>query len=394
MKIAKKNDIKKFYKKQKSLNLLIPELIDTSKSLSQEIKTRMKLRSMLSEFDSKASNELNFFINESNRRRLDSKFGIQIEKLLLNSKNRSLKEAYKIINDYCYRNVEIQKERETMQKKTTKNLHKNILKMIYKIKGINLNIKNKTNSNNDIKSEVSYRSDNNILSEREKLKLDSLEIQKVLNEDVQKIKNSILKYKNSLTTLKVKDKNSLLNLTPEEIYFERKKIKFELPSIKLLNFKKYVPPIKIIKPVNKQEIINKNKLMQYSKSVNNLICTRGEKKLENEEEMDIDPNTNNGIVLENAIKVFDSEKIYDNKSKEIENDLNINQIPNVSIYENIISNKFKQKKTNINKYINDYQKFLRMSKLEKTNVKIFRSLLKIYNYEKNNLFKHKRGMSY
>ena len=293
MKVIKEYGIKKTVKKRKNINLLVPEFISTSKSLSQEIKTRMRLHSLLSELDLKSSNELNFFINESNRRRLDSKFGIKVQKLLMNSKFRSLKEANKIINDYFYRNSEVQKEREMMQKKTTENLRKSLLDVIYKIKGVYLNKKIKihnTNTSDYNKSELSISNDFNMLSESEKLKLNTLEIEKVLNEDVAKIKKSISKYKNSLTALKIKDKNSINYLTPEEIYSERKKIKFELPNIKLLNFKKFVEPIKIIKPEKKKNIINKNKLMQYSKSVNNLICSHGEKRLENEEERDIDPN--------------------------------------------------------------------------------------------------------
>ena len=74
---------------------LIPKLIQKSKTLSREIKNRIKLNHIFSEFETKASNQFNFFIKESEKRYLGSKYGSKIDYLLKSSQKRGKKEANK-----------------------------------------------------------------------------------------------------------------------------------------------------------------------------------------------------------------------------------------------------------------------------------------------------------
>ena len=53
--------------KSKALNILIPRLITKSNNLTKEIKNRIKLNKIFSEFENKASNNLNYFITASNQ---------------------------------------------------------------------------------------------------------------------------------------------------------------------------------------------------------------------------------------------------------------------------------------------------------------------------------------
>ena len=95
---------------------LIPKLVTNSNDLSTEIKNRIKLNHLFSEFEIKASNQFNFFIKESEKRHKGSKSGAKMDYLLKASKKRGQKEAYKILNDKFYLDKELIKERKKRTK--------------------------------------------------------------------------------------------------------------------------------------------------------------------------------------------------------------------------------------------------------------------------------------
>ena len=74
--------------KSKALNILIPRLIDKSNSLTNEIKSRIKLNKIFSEFENKASNNLNYFITASNQRYTNSKLGNDLDSLIYNTRTK------------------------------------------------------------------------------------------------------------------------------------------------------------------------------------------------------------------------------------------------------------------------------------------------------------------
>ena len=59
----------------KVLNILIPRLIDKTQHLQKEMKSRIKLNKIFSEFENKATNKLNYFIANSVKRYTCTKFG-------------------------------------------------------------------------------------------------------------------------------------------------------------------------------------------------------------------------------------------------------------------------------------------------------------------------------
>lgn len=60
-------------KESRILNNLIPKVIDQNKQMGQEMKKRIQLNRIFNEFENKASNGLNYFINESSQRYINLK---------------------------------------------------------------------------------------------------------------------------------------------------------------------------------------------------------------------------------------------------------------------------------------------------------------------------------
>ena len=54
--------------KNQAINILVPKLIDRTEHLQKEIKSRLLLNKIFSEFENKASNKLNYFIANSYKR--------------------------------------------------------------------------------------------------------------------------------------------------------------------------------------------------------------------------------------------------------------------------------------------------------------------------------------
>ena len=139
-------------KTNSNFNKLVPKLIEQSNNLTKELQYRMKLNNFFSEFESKASNQFNFFIKESRTRYLGSRSGCNLDSLIANSRKKCLKEANKIINDNFYSNNDILIEKEKMKYKTTNKMYKKFKDTLFQIKSLsstnslsNLSNKNKIN---------------------------------------------------------------------------------------------------------------------------------------------------------------------------------------------------------------------------------------------------------
>ena len=116
------NDIKE----SKIINLLIPEAINQNNQLRKEIRQRIRLNKIFNEFENKASNEFNYFINESNQRYNNLKNGHKLKNSLINSRQKNIDEAHKILQDPFYNNFDYEKEKVKMKLVKTKILNKNI----------------------------------------------------------------------------------------------------------------------------------------------------------------------------------------------------------------------------------------------------------------------------
>ena len=186
---------------------LVPKLIANSKGLSNELNNRMKSNHLFSEFEIKASNQLNFFIKESEKRHLGSKYGTKMDYILKASKRRGRKEAFKILNDNFYLDKDLLNERKKMLKKSTNEIHHNITNIINKIKGIKT-VKNFWENNNSNRSIKNCKKrikplNHEILSYKDKLILENKkkEINTMFNQDKTKMENFFDSYKTYLSNV-------------------------------------------------------------------------------------------------------------------------------------------------------------------------------------------------
>ena len=112
--------------KSRALNILIPQLISKSNNLTKEIKNRIKLNKIFSEFENKASNNFNYFISSSNQRYTNSKLGNNLESIINSTRAKNIDEATKIVNDKFYKDKNLEIEKQKMKYKSTEKIYNDI----------------------------------------------------------------------------------------------------------------------------------------------------------------------------------------------------------------------------------------------------------------------------
>ena len=253
----------------KALNILIPRLIDKNEDLQKEMKSRIKFNKIFSKFENKASNKLNYFIENSKKRYNCTKMGNDINKFLLSTCTRNLDEASKIINDKFYSDVNLEKEKQKLKFKSITKINRDIkdtfdnmripletkfsrnsnrkIKLIIKSmdnKNLTLN-KNEININND-KAVIQKDKIKNII--RKNLTTDKELITSELKKEKILIDNSIINYLNNVNkTSRLEEKE--INKTPpiqipSSTSKRKKKLNIKLPNIKLLNYQYHHTKIK------------------------------------------------------------------------------------------------------------------------------------------------------
>ena len=120
--------------KSKALNILVPSLINKTENLTQEIKTRIKLNKIFSEFENKASSKFNYFISNSNKRYNYMKLRNNLDLFLLNNRSRNDTIANNILNDRFYKDEIIEKEKQKLKYKSTLKIQKDIKETFNKMK--------------------------------------------------------------------------------------------------------------------------------------------------------------------------------------------------------------------------------------------------------------------
>ena len=390
---------------KQDFNILVPKLIEKSEDLSKEIKYRIKLNHIFSEFEAKSGNQFNFFIKESKKRYLASKCGTKIEYLLNRSKRRGKKEALKILNDDFYLNQDILDERKKMQAKSTNEIHKNITDIINEIKsvkndGLELSTKK---SRNIFRSKINLfknlNSENLFKNSQKNLNRNKNDINKLFAKEEKNVKYSFDNYKNFLKSIEP----TVKKLTEEDEsnkYKEKnnnktslkKRYNFNIPKMELLSYKKAIKHIRTKKDEDEENKINIKKLLPYSVSGKNIFP-----KLPNFNKINSFFTNNNNkdafimkstntIIVKKALEEFNSIGIYHNKNNKIINKLGIERIPSLGEYEKIIktnSNKIRLKRRNFNKRIYNNQKYKRLDLMQKIDVQIEDNINYINNFEKN-----------
>ena len=335
---------------------LIPKLIEQSNNLKNELKYRLKCNTFFSEFESKASNQFNFFIKESRARYFASRSGCNLDSLIENSKTKRLKEANKIINDDFYSQNDILSEREKMKLKTTDRMYKHFRETVSQLK--NLAKSNSCRYNmaeqkrNLKKARKKMMKKSLSKNSTEKLIKDKNDMIFLINNEKKLIKGHMDKYKDEL--------NKMMTMTnPQKYSFAHKKMFLSLPKINLLTYEKLEG--KALNP-DEEELknrVNFKKLLPYSRMGKNLgySSNHSEEKDKknafitepyinsfiNSNKVKYKGNTNE-VVLSSAKGEFDIKSRFNKKRLLIEDMLRIDDIPKLNRYETIVRNIYNRRK--------------------------------------------------
>ena len=361
--------------KNRAINILVPRLIDKTKNLQKEIKSRILLNKIFSEFENKASNKLNYFIKNSRKRYNCGKFGNNIDSFLSETERDNIKEANKIINNDFYKDSEMKLEKKKMKYKSTTKLFSDINDIFEKIKypldeKFNRNSRKQIQlilNNKDIekpKSEIQKVIINKISPKQRNIirfynqkarTTDKQVINSQLEKDQKSIQNSIDEYLNKINsqflTGRINNQNHQKIQYNLESYNNRPKIKF--PKINLLNY--YNQLNRPIQPkIIKRKIFLKSpdisKVLPYYKSFkkkekkekiskeNNKIPFITEVDIKaNKKDYDYD-NTQD-IVYSSANNELNIKQKIDNKRKLLDDLLGFDNIPRITVYNKIIKQK-------------------------------------------------------
>ena len=361
--------------KNRAINILVPRLIDKTKNLQKEIKSRILLNKIFSEFENKASNKLNYFIKNSRKRYNCGKFGNNIDSFLSETERDNIKEANKIINNDFYKDSEMKLEKKKMKYKSTTKLFSDINDIFEKIKypldeKFNRNSRKQIQlilNNKDIekpKSEIQKVIINKISPKQRNIirfynqkarTTDKQVINSQLEKDQKSIQNSIDEYLNKINsqflTGRINNQSHQKIQYNLESYNNRPKIKF--PKINLLNY--YNQLNRPIQPkIIKRKIFLKSpdisKVLPYYKSFK-----KKEKKEKNSKEnnkipfitevdikvnkKDYDYDNTQDIVYSSANNELNIKQKIENKRKLLDDLLGFDNIPRITVYNKIIKKK-------------------------------------------------------
>lgn len=415
--------------KSKALNILVPNLINKNELLTKEIKTRIKLNKIFSEFENKVSRKLNYFIQNSSKRYNCTKYGNDLNIFLLNNRSRNESEANNILNDKFYKDKNIGKEREKMKFKSTSKLYKDIKETFNNLKIPLDNVSNKDSKRqmkkliNKIKNNLKRKDINlNLIKTKKRniihdTKQNISENKKLINSEINAeeklIENSISKYLNDLKNVSGFNKTSPWEILNSTSYKDKPNI--NLPNIEFINYvHKNNRPVK--RNLIKKDIISKPdiaKLLPYSKIGKNKKKFKKRKELSLNDieshkypfitEANIIVNKNNdfrntvNIVYNSANKELQIENYLDKKRRKINELFEINDIPLLNTYDDILFKKTERIKTeryNEAKILNNKQKREILTEREKANDNIEKKINKLDEIENNYYNKIKDNINY
>ena len=408
----------------KVINKKIPEVLEYSDQYRKEMRKILRLNNIFSEFETKASKDLSFYIDESNRRYSKSKCGINLKGLISATRKKCLDESKKILNDNFYHNKIISSEKEKMKHKGNVFLYKKLRNSMNIVKNPELlnkrmNTENNVNSNKNIllKRNNNEKKGRNILIKNNSRKyFDRNEkiLDKIIDEEQNLLSKSIDNYKSNLDNLKnMLDKKVILSRRKNSMAF--RKINLFLPNLKFMNYAsmKIVPKKLDFDDPNKKADIHK--LLPFSKSgkkneqENLIIIQQAEKRLSrkivifpyitepnlpkkntytNKPQNYKDYQNTISVVADSANKELFVNQKYDKKRNEIENILKVDDIPKVQFYDDLAhqkANEIKEERRRKNIIISEKQNYLKLTMQQRMNLDIDKNINLITNIE-NNLY--------
>ena len=402
-------------KESRILNNLIPKVIDQNKQMGQEMKKRIQLNRIFNEFENKASNGLNYFINESSQRYINLKNGHNLKNLLLNSRQRNMDKVNKIFQDPFYVDLNLEKEKEKMKIYKIKDLNKNVKPILFKIKqpkNVNNNINNISHEDNEHTSNYneymnnvsnkinldSYRNRKKqvtFITQNSKKKLNPIQYNKELNAAIiDKDRKSLSRLFNNEENLINKSfddyKDNILNNIDKysNSRKQRSNMKINLPKLKLLNYKYDKNLIKNDDKTNKNEV-NYKYLISFSeknilnrKNIYNTPVKNNDFKNEIKFPLITEINNYNykfqnygntsDMVINSAKKEMNLEADMSEKLDELDKLLGY-QTPKTHLYDEILNKKsltIKNERRERARKINENQKHLGGSIKDRLNIKI------------------------
>ena len=390
--------------KNQAINILVPRLIDKTEHLQKEIKTRILLNKIFSEFENKASNKLNYFITNSFKRYNCTKLGNNINNFLNEREKENKNEINKILNSNFYNDTDLKLEKKKMKYKSTTKLLKGINEIFDKIKypletrfsrNSKIKIREIINGKDELKSKKENKAKKveikkltpakrNIIKfyNKQSLTTDKKIINSELYTEQKSIQDSINDYLNKINNKILKaDVNSGISpfsILNSETYRTKPKINF--PKINFLEYRNIKRPKET--KLNKntfQKSPDINKIMPYYKSfkkredekINNedkkipFITEVGIKVQNNNKDREYDFDDTQDVVYTSANNELNIHQSLDFKRKKLDEMFGLNNVPNITTYNNIISQKiensrmekFKKIKSTNNIMISTKQKF-------------------------------------
>jgi len=394
--------------KDKKINRLIPILLKENKDYSKEVKQKIKINYIFNEFEKKAQNDFNFFINDSNKRYNNAKKGQEINHIIEDFQNKYEDRLAKIVNDKFYTELNLKSEKEKMKYKSQKKVYTDIKDLLSNIRTninsskLRKNIFNYNNLNCQKRENRIYKynkcyTENELSLNKKTIEDKELyenknknDIKNIFSLEHKKISNSIETYKLNLSKIKIpiiKDEN--------EKILENKTLNINLPFIKMLYYHKTKSKIKI--EDNDTKKIDINKLLPFSKFGRHLPKQKSENKIiksldipsfmTEAKDQRLNYENTNDIVMNSAKKNLMLRNNYSFKEKKIKLLLD-NNIPKLDEYEKILKCKvqiIKNKRNNINREINKKQRLNYLNRKQLINLKIDKNIEflkekeKIYN---------------
>ena len=361
--------------KSRAINILVPRLIDKTENLQKEIKSRILLNKIFSEFENKASNKLNYFIKNSRKRYNCGKFGNNVDSFLSETERDNIKEANSILNNDFYKDSEMILEKKKMKYKSTTKLFSDINNIFEKIK-YPLDAKFSRNSKKQIQLILNNKDLAEPKSEIQKIIINKISPKKrnfirfynqkartsdkqVINSELEKdqklIQNSIDEYLNKINTKFLRDRINNQShqeiLSNSESYNNKPKIQF--PKINLLNYYN-----QLNRPM--QQKIIKRKMFLKSPDISKVLPYYKLFKKKESNERNKKENNKIPFITEVGIKVYKKDYDYDNtqdivyssannelkikqkmnnKRKKLDELLESDSIPRISVYNHIIEQK-------------------------------------------------------
>ena len=247
--------------KEPTTNILVPKLLDKTNIYANNLKSRIKIDGIISEFDDSANVNFKKFIKLSEQRYKSVKSGTHLNNILENQKQEIKELSNNILNNKFYNNNEIEKESKKLLKKMGKKENQDLFEL-------RKDIISKTNSLTKVE-----------IKNREKLLKNALKKRKRDNKILSYLPKKQIKTKNNLSNLQrkmsIKYNGKIINILELS---EKKKFFDDLMKIDCTtlnkNFQDYISHLKKKKMKEPSEITKKQANKEKYSYINNFSPER------------------------------------------------------------------------------------------------------------------------